>query len=131
MIVDSSALLAIMPGENDAKLTAESIAAAEACKLSAANRLETAMMVDGCGLPEASIQFETLLQELLIEVVPVDARIASLARAAHRQFGRGNHPTRLNFGGCMSYALAEARGEPLLFKGNDFSQADITPALRP
>lgn len=96
MIIDSSTLLAIILGENDAKLMAEAIAGAGACKLSAANWLETAMVVDGRGLPEASIQFEALLRELLIEIVPVDARIASLARAAHRQFGRGNHPARLN-----------------------------------
>lgn len=131
MIVDSSALLAIILGENDAKLMAETIAGAWVCRLSAANWLETAIVVDSRGLPQASMQFEALLQKLRIEVVPVDASVVSLARVAHRQFGRGNHPARLNFGDCMFYALAKARGEPLLFKGNDFSQTDIEPALRP
>lgn len=106
------------------------ISGTSARRISAANWFETALVVDGRSSPVASTQFDELIATLGVAVVPVDAQVAMLARAAHRQFGRGNHPVRLNFGDCMSYALAKARGEPLLFKGNDFSQTDIEPALR-
>ena len=131
MIVDSSALLAIILGEPEAEAMTASISGTSARRISAANWLETALVVDGRSSPVASAQFDELIATLEIEIVPVDAPVATLARAAHRQFGRGNHPARLNFGDCMSYALAKARGEPLLFKGNDFPQTDVEPALRP
>ncbi len=130
MIVDSSALLAIVLGEPEADAMTAAISGTSARRISAANWFETALVVDGRSSPVASTQFDELIATLGVAVVPVDAQVAMLARAAHRQFGRGNHPVRLNFGDCMSYALAKARGEPLLFKGNDFSQTDIEPALR-
>lgn len=99
-------------------------------RISAATWLETALVVDGRGDDIASSRFEALTERLQIEVVPVDAHVAALARVAHQQFGRGHHRAKLNFGDCMSYALAKARNEPLLFKGNDFSRTDIEPALK-
>ena len=64
-----------------------------------------------------------------LQIIPVDESLVRIARAAHQAFGRGHHPARLNFGDCFSYALAKQAGEPLLFKGNDFRQTDIVPAL--
>ncbi len=75
-------------------------------------------------------RFETLLAKLNLDIVPVSVEQAAVARTAYLRFGRGNHPARLNYGDCFAYALAKVTGEPLLFKGNDFSQTDITPALR-
>ena len=131
MIIDSSAILAVFLGEADAEAMAGAIANAPKRRISAANWLEASMVADRPGDPVTSARFDQLIAALEIEVVPVDAQVASLARVANQQFGRGNHPARLNFGDCMSYALAKARGEPLLFKGDDFSQTDIEPALRP
>ncbi len=81
-------------------------------------------------LPSVLARFETLLAKLSLEIVPVSVEQAHTARVAYRRFGRGNHPARLNYGDCFAYALAKVTGEPLLFKGDDFSQTDITPALR-
>ena len=113
MIVDSSALLAIILEEPEADATTAAIAGTSVRRISAGNWLETTIVVDGRRSPVASARFEQLIARLGIEVV------------------RSNHPARLNFGDCMSYTLAQAHGEPLLFKGNDFSRTDITPALRP
>ena len=118
-------------GEADAEAMTDAIAGASARRISAANWLEASMVADRPGDPVTSARFDELIATLEIEVVPVDAWVASLARLANQQFGRGNHPAKLNFGDCMSYALAKARGEPLLFKGDDFAQTDIEPALRP
>ena len=131
MIIDSSAILAVFLGEADAEAMADAIAGASARRISAANWLEASMVADRPGDPVTSARFHELIATLEIEVVPVDAWVASLARLANQQFGRGNHPAKPNFGDCMSYALAKARGEPLLFKGDDFAQTDIEPALRP
>ena len=131
MIIDSSAILAVFLGEADAEAMTDAIAGASARRISAANWLEASMVADRPGDPVTSARFDELIATLEIEVVPVDAWVASLARLANQQFGRGNHPAKLNFGDCMSYALAKARGEPLLFKGDDFAQTDIEPALRP
>ena len=131
MIIDSSAILAVFLGEADAEAMADAIAGASARRISAANWLEASMVADRPGDPVTSARFDELIATLEIEVVPVDAWVASLARLANQQFGRGKHPAKLNFGDCVSYALAKARGEPLLFKGDDFAQTDIEPALRP
>ncbi len=131
MIIDSSAILAVFLGEPDADTMTMAIASASARRISAANWLEAAMVADRPGDPVTSARFDELIARLQIEIVPVDARVASLARVANQQFGRKRHRAKLNFGDCMSYALAKSRNEPLLFKGNDFAQTDIEPALRP
>lgn len=129
MIVDTSALIAILRNESDAAAYAEAIARAGVRRLSAANYVETAAVIDGSRDPVASRRFDDLVREagLVIEAVtPAQARIA---RDAYRDFGRGSgHPAQLNFGDCFAYALARDKNEPLLFKGTDFSRTDITPA---
>lgn len=130
MIIDTSALIAILRGEPDAARYAESIASATACRLSAANYLEAAVVVDGARDPIASRRFDDLLAEAEVRIEPVTLEQALAARAAYRDFGRGSgHPARLNFGPCFAYALARTTGQPLLYKGNDFTHTDIIAAL--
>ena len=128
MILDSSAVLAILFGEPDAVYYEKTIAAAQACRISAANLLETAIVVESRGGLAAGHELDVFLEKAGIELVPVTPQQVEAARLAWRRFGRGNHPARLNFGDCFAYALAVATGEPLLFKGKDFAQTDIEPA---
>lgn len=132
MIVDTSAVLAILRDEPEAARCAEVIAKSAARRISAANFLEAAIVIDGSRDPIASRRFNDLLREAGVLIAPVTERQARIARAAYRDFGKGSgHPARLNFGDCFAYALAKATGEPLLFKGEDFTHTDITPALQP
>jgi ribonuclease VapC len=130
VIVDSSALLAVILNEADEPRYAAAMIDAPALRMSAANWVETAIVVDSHRHPGARIRFEDLVEALGIEIMPVTVEDAHRTRAAHSDFGRGNHRARLNFGDCFAYALAKSRGEPLLFKGDDFSQTDIEPALK-
>jgi ribonuclease VapC len=131
MIIDSSALLAILRSEPEAELCARAIEKAATRRISAANFLETAIIIDASRDPIASRRFDDLLQEAAVVIEPVTEAQAKVARAAYRDFGKGSgHPARLNFGDCFAYALSKAAREPLLFKGNDFRHTDIVPALR-
>jgi ribonuclease VapC len=126
MIVDTSALIAILRDEPEARSFAIAIAEADRRRLSAANYLEAAIVIDGSRDPIASRGFDDLLREAGIGIEPVTAEQAKIAREAYRDFGRGTgHAARLNFGDCFAYALAKATGEPLLFKGDDFRRAGI------
>jgi ribonuclease VapC len=130
VIIDSSAVLAILFAEEDASDYARAIEAAEARRMSAANWLETAIRVDLGGDPIASNAFDDFVRaaELTIEAVTV-AQV-EIARQAYRAYGKGTgHAARLNFGDCFAYALAKATGEPLLFKGDDFPRTDLRSAL--
>jgi len=130
MIVDSSALIAILRDEPDAMTCTEAIANAEVRRISAVNYVETAAVIDGSRDPVASRRLDDLLQEARFVIEPVTEAQAHIARDAYRDFGRGSgHPARLNFGDCFAYALARAIGEPLLFKGDDFAHTDIESAL--
>ena len=130
MIIDSSALIAILRDEPEAMICAKAIEAASRCRISAANFVESAIVIDGSRDPVASRRFDDLIKEAGLVVEPVTEAQARIAREAYRDFGRGSgHPARLNFGDCFAYALARATGEPLLFKGDDFSHTDITPVL--
>ena len=130
MIIDSSALLAILFNETDAHMHAAAIAKAKSAQISAANWLETAIRIDHGSSPIASNAMDDLIREAQIEIVPVTADQVSIARQAYRAYGKGTgHPAQLNFGDCFSYALAKSTGQPLLFKGNDFSQTDLQAAL--
>ena len=131
MIVDSSAVVSIILGEPEAADLVEAMARASSAKISAANWLEAAMAVDSRGSVIFSHKFGEVLDELRLQVVPVTLDHAKQARTAHQRYGRGNHPARLNYGDCFAYALAKITGEPLLFKGDDFSQTDVEPALKP
>jgi len=129
MIVDTSALIAILRDERDAMAFAKAIADAPIRRISAASYVETAAVIDASRDPIASRQFDDLLREARLVIEPVTEAQARIAREAYRDFGRGSgHPANLNFGDCFAYALAKARNEPLLFKGDDFAHTDITPA---
>ncbi len=130
MIVDTSAVIAILKGEADAPAIAECLAAAERSAISAANWMEAAIVADGRATPDDGRDFDMFFETFGIDVVPVTLDVAREARDAWRRFGRGNHPAKLNFGDCFAYALARSRGEPLLFKGDDFARTDIEPALK-
>jgi ribonuclease VapC len=131
MIIDASALISILRDEPEAAGCAAAIEAAPSRRLSAANFLETAIVIDASRDPVASRRFDDLLREARITIEPVTETNARIAREAYRDYGRGSgHPARLNFGDCFAYALARETGEPLLFKGDDFTHTDVTPALR-
>jgi ribonuclease VapC len=126
MIVDTSALIAILRDEPEARAFAIAIADADRRRLSAANYLEAAIVIDGSRDPIASRRFDDLLREGGISIEPVTEEQAKIAREAYRDFGRGSgHAARLNFGDCFAYALAKTTAEPLLFKGDDFLHAGI------
>jgi ribonuclease VapC len=130
MIVDSSALLAILRAEPEASGYATAIADAPSRRISAANFLETAIVIDGSRDPVASRRLDDLLRAAELRIEPVTESQARLAREAYRDFGKGSgHPAQLNFGDCFAYALAKESGEPLLFKESDFTRTDIEPAL--
>jgi ribonuclease VapC len=130
MIIDSSAMLAILFAEDDAAAYAAAIEKAGGCRISAATWLESAIRIDLTGSPLASLAFDDFVREARLVIEPVDEPQVRLARAAYRAFGRGSgHPAGLNFGDCFSYALSKLRDEPLLFKGRDFPETDVRPAL--
>jgi ribonuclease VapC len=129
VIVDLSALVAILRNEDDAARFANALANAGTAAMSAVNWVEAAVVVDSARDPVASRRFDELINASEIEVVPVTAAQAALARQAYRDFGRGSgSPAQLNFGDCFAYALATEAREPLLFKGDDFGHTDITAA---
>jgi ribonuclease VapC len=129
VIVDSSALIAIVIEEPPYHEYFEAMLASPSVRISAANFLEAAIVVDRHPDPGAAARFDSLVDRLGI-IEPVTAHQASIARAAHQRFGRGmGHPARLNFGDCFAYALAKDLNEPLLFIGQDFVHTDIRPAL--
>jgi ribonuclease VapC len=132
VIIDSSAILAILFGEPDAALYAEAIATAsttaQGVRISAATFVEAAVVVESHSSTAGAQQFDALMRRAGIVVEAVTEEQAQLARQAYADFGKGRHPAGLNFGDCFSYALAKAAREPLLFKGNDFSQTDIDRA---
>jgi ribonuclease VapC len=129
MIIDTSALVAILRDESEAKDCAIAIERAAACRLSAASFVETALVIDGSRDPIVSRRFDDLVKEARIVVELATEAQARIAREAYRDFGKGSgHPAELNFGDCFAYALAKASGEPLLFKGDDFVHTDIIPA---
>ena len=129
MIVDTSAVLAILFGESDAELYARALAQAESCRISAANFAEAAIVVDAQTKDKGSRQFDSLFRRAGITIEPVTEEQAYVARQAYADFGKGRHPAGLNFGDCFAYALAKVTGEPLLFKGKDFKKTDIASAL--
>ena len=130
MIVDTSAIVALVLGEADGPAIAAALASAETVRMSAASWLEAAVVLDGRRNPATSRRFDDLVAAIGVTVEPVTSAQAVEARRAYRDFGRGSgHPARLNFGDCFAYALARTTGEPLLFKGDDFGRTDVTSAL--
>lgn len=125
MVIDTSALLAILFGEPQSRAFNAKIAQDEVRLMSAASYLEAAIIIDDRLGYEGGRDLKLFMVEAAIEVVPVTLEQAETAREAYRAYGRGNHPARLNFGNCFAYALAKFSGEPLLFKGDDFGKTDI------
>jgi ribonuclease VapC len=129
MILDTSALAAIFFGEPELELYIQVIHDAERCRISAANFVELSTVVEGQIGPEAGRQCDVFFRRAEIVIEPVTVEQAHLARQAFLDFGKGRHPAKLNFDDCFAYALAKATGEPLLFKGEDFSKTDVRAAL--
>ena len=127
-MIDSSAVVAILQDEPERSALVRKLARDRVRLLSAANYLEAAIVIDDRLGDAGARDLRLFLIEATIEIVPVTAAQAELARVAYRRFGRGNHPARLNYGDCFAYALARETGEPLLFKGDDFSRTDIAAA---
>lgn len=128
MIVDSSALMAILEGEQEADDLLQ-VAAAGPCQMSVATWLEVSIVADARSANHGE-RLDELIRALEIEVVPVSTRQGEVARLAYRRYGRGSgSPARLNYGDCFAYALSVTTGEPLLFVGADFTQTDVAPAL--
>jgi ribonuclease VapC len=125
MVVDTSAVLAILLGEDDAAHFAQAIELAERSAMSAANWLEAAVVIDTRGDAVASREFDLFLRRSGIELQSVTVDQVQLARQAYHDFGRGRHPAGLNFGDCLAYAMAKSLDEPLLFKGDDFGRTDV------
>jgi ribonuclease VapC len=130
VIVDASALLAILKQERDASLFAEAIERDPDCRISVINYVEAAIVLDRDPDPAVGRSLDSLRDRAGLVLAPVDETQARLAREAYRDFGKGSgHRAGLNFGDCFAYALAKATGEPLLFKGDDFNHTDVGRAL--
>jgi ribonuclease VapC len=125
MVIDTSALLAILFAEPESRDFAAAIEAAERRALSAANFVETSMILEARHGAEGVRELDRLLAVADVEIVAVDREQAETARDAFRIYGKGRHPAALNFGDCFAYALAVVRAEPLLFKGKDFAATDV------
>ena len=128
MIVDTSAILAVLFREPDAEHYAKAIATASSRRMSVATFVEATIVLESRGGAAAGYELEAFLEEAEIELEPVTPEQAQAARRAWRRFGKGNHPAGLNFGDCFAYALAQVARESLLFKGRDFALTDIEVA---
>ena len=128
MIVDTSTIVAILSQETDARDFAEAIEEASQSRLSVANYFEAAIVLDSRRLPALSRRLDDFIRETGIVLEPVTIDQARLAREAYRDYGKGRHRAGLNFGDCFAYALAKEKGEPLLFKGDDFRKTDVEVA---
>ncbi len=129
MILDTSAIIAILRLEAEAAEFAEIIERAAPSRISAVSYVEAGAVIDGSKDPIASRRFDELIEAAQIAIEPVTEAQAHIARQAYRDFGKtSGHPAKLNFGDCFSYALAKSAGAPLLFRGQDFSRTDVKSA---
>jgi ribonuclease VapC len=130
MIVDTSAIIAILRDEPEALPFAAAIGESRICRVSAVNFVEASIVFDVSRDPILSRKFDDFFLIGSVAVEPVTIEQARVAREAYRDFGKGGgHPAKLNFGDCFAYALAKVKSEPILFKGEDFRKTDLTPAL--
>ncbi|MBB3300187.1 ribonuclease VapC [Rhizobium sp. BK077] len=127
MVIDTSAILAVLFKAPEAAEFLDRIASDPLRLVSAAGVLEASMVIETRYGETGGHELDLFLDRIDVEIVAIDAELAEAARHAWRRYGQGRHPASLNFGDCFSYALAAARDEPLLFKGNDFSSTDIRP----
>jgi ribonuclease VapC len=131
MIIDTSAIIAILRNEPEAAFCARAIADDSDRRVSAVNYVEAAVVIDASSDPIASRRVDDFFKTANITIEAVTEAHAQIARDAYRDFGKGSgHPAKLNFGDCFAYALAKARREPLLFKGDDFIHTDIISILQ-
>jgi ribonuclease VapC len=128
MVIDSSALIAILRGEPEQKAFEAAIASANVRLMSAVTKLEASIVAIGSGPIEGAQDIDELLAILSVTIVPFEEHQADIARDAFARFGKGRHRAGLNFGDCAAYALAMAEAEPLLFKGTDFGATDVAVA---
>ena len=128
MVIDTSALVAILQNEPERRTFNKLIEAAETCVISTANFVEVSIVVEARYGADGIRDLDLFLSKAGINQMSVDEEQAHLARIAFRRYGKGRHPAGLNFGDCFAYALAKSLGEPLLFKGEDFSGTDMEPA---
>ncbi|MFY9683038.1 MAG: type II toxin-antitoxin system VapC family toxin [Candidatus Sulfotelmatobacter sp.] len=127
MIVDSSAIIAILRNEPDAGAMIEALQQASVRRISAVTYVEAAVVADNDRHPVLSRRLDELVRNAQMRIEPVTAGQAQIARQAYRDFGKGRHKAGLNLGDCFAYALAKEMDEPLLFKGDDFRHTDIEP----
>ena len=125
MVIDTSALVAIFLSEPERQSFLDEIIAAETRLVSAVTVLEAGIVLEARRGESAGREFDLFVVRANLQIIPVDAEQADLARSAWRKYGKGRHPAALNFGDCFSYALAKATGEPLLAKGTGFASTDI------
>jgi ribonuclease VapC len=125
MVIDTSALAAIFFHEPERDAFRDAIVTANSRLISAATVLEAGMAIEGRRGGGAGREFDLFIVRAQIQIVPIDAELADLARSAWRKYGKGRHPAGLNFGDCFSYALAKSSGEPLLARGSDFAHTDV------
>jgi len=128
MIIDTSAMVAILDQEPEADRIARVLASTPERMLSAASLVEIGIVMQAQRGDDGARDLDLLLAKLRVEIVPFTARQADIARKAFRRYGRGRHDAKLNFGDCFAYALAKDQSAPLLFKGDDFGQTDVTVA---
>jgi ribonuclease VapC len=130
MVIDSSAIIAIFYEEPDYRKLLQLIEGAKSRVISASTLLEAGIVLDQSAAPSAEYRdrLGEFLKNLKIRVIAFSEDHAQMAREAYRRYGKGRHPAALNFGDCMSYALAKSLDEPLLFKGTDFRLTDVRAA---
>jgi len=129
MVIDTSALIAILFGEKEAMSFIQALSDDPRKLISAYNQLEAAIVVEAKKGESGGRELDLILHRAQVEVIAMNSEQAEIARAAWRKFGKGNHPAGLNIGDCCAYALAKYSEEPLLFKGKDFSRTDIRAAV--
>ncbi len=129
MVIDTSALIAVLTGEPDAEQYEKAIDRATRRLMSVASILEAAIVLDKRYGPDGTSELDAIIRRLPIEAASVDADQLEWARYAHRTYGKGHHAAALNYGDCFAYALAKNTGERLLYKGSDFSRTDVGSAL--
>ena len=129
MVIDTSALLAILLGEPERRTFNEAIEAAESRRMSAATFVEVSIVIESRFGAEGIRDLDLFIERSGIGLTPVDSEQAQAARRGYSRFGKGRHPAGLNYGDCFAYALAMVLGEPLLYKGNDFGRTDVIPYI--
>jgi ribonuclease VapC len=129
MIVDTSAIIAIIKGEPEAASMATTMESADVLRISAGTYFEASIVTDGYRNPKLSARFDEIVEHPKVVIEPVSLAQAKIARQAYRDYGKGSgHPAGLNFGDCFTYALAREKREPVLWKGDDFGHTDLRAA---